>query len=108
MNPFVFHGVDKDHNLVHTFAKDRDKALSKAGPKLVKAVLPGLSSSVHTTGPDSSEGSLSYQHLLVSGKKVTPCSVGSFSTKEASLQYVHDVKVAQRVLANLTMVSYLS
>ena len=85
MNQFVFHGVDKDNNYIHTFAKDRDKALSKAGPKLVRAVFPGLSSSVHTTGLESSQGSLSYQHLLVSGKQATPCSVGLFSTKEERL-----------------------
>ena len=94
----MFHGMDKDHDQYLTFAKDRDKALSKAGPKLVQAVLPGLSSSVHTTGPESSEGSFSYQHLLVSGRKATPCSVGLFSTTGERLQYVHDVAVAQRVL----------
>ena len=77
----MFHGVDKDYNQFFTFAKDQDRALSKAGPKLVQAVLPGLSSSVHTTGPESSEGSFSYQHLLVLGNKVTPCNVGSFSSK---------------------------
>ena len=86
MDRYTFHGVDRDHNTIHTFARDRDKALAKAGPKLVKAVLPGLSSSVHTTGSDPSEGSLSYQHLLVTGKKAAPCSVGSFSTKEERLQ----------------------
>ena len=86
----MFHRVHKDHDRYLTFAKDRDKALSKAGPKLVQAILPGLSSSVHTTGPDSSEGSLSCQHLLVSGNKATPCSVGSFNTREERLQYVYD------------------
>ena len=90
--------MDKDYNHVNTFPKDRDKVLFKAGPKLVKADLPSLSSSVHTTDPYTSEGSLSYQHLLVSGKKATPCSVGLFSTKEERLQYVFDTAVTQRVL----------
>ena len=90
--------MDKDHGNIYKFAKERDKALANLGPKIVKAVLPGLTSSIHTTGSDPSEGSLSYQHSLVTGKKATPCSVGSFSTKEERLQYVFATPVAQRVL----------
>ena len=41
---------------------------------------------------------MSSKHLLVTGKKTTPCSVGLFSIKEERLQYVHDVAVTQRVL----------
>ena len=48
----MFHRVDKKHNRFYTFAKERDKALSKAGPKLLQAFLPGLSSHVCTTGSD--------------------------------------------------------
>ena len=94
----MFHGIDKEHNWFYTFAKERDKALSKAGPKLLQAFLPGLSSHVRTTGSDLSGGSLSYQHLLVSGNKATPCSVGSFNTREERLQYVYDLAVAHKVL----------
>ena len=90
--------MDKDHSTIFTFARDRYKTPATLGPKIVEAVLPGLSSSVHTTSSDPSEGSLSYQHLLVSGKKVTPCSVGLFSTKEERLKYVNNVTVASRVL----------
>ena len=100
MSLHMFHGGDKDYDRFFTFAKDRDRTLSKAGPMLVQAVLPGLSSAVHTTGPESSEGSFSYQHLLVSGKKVTPCSFGSFNTKEERLQYVFDTIVTQKYWTN--------
>ena len=94
MSRHVFHGVDKEHNWFFIFAMERDKVLSKAGPKLVQAFLPGLSSHVHTTGSDSSGVSLSYQHLLVSGNKATPCSVGLFNTREERLQYAYDIAVA--------------
>ena len=64
MDRFNFHGVNKEQDDLYTYAKDRDKALSSLGPRLVDAVLPGLSNSVPTTGSDMSKGSFAYQQLL--------------------------------------------
>ena len=62
MNRFTFHGVDQDRDILYTYAKDRDKALSALGPRIMDAVVLGLSCSIPTTGSDT--GSLAYQHLL--------------------------------------------
>ena len=85
MDCFNSHGVDNDHSDLYTYEKDRDKALSSLGPRI-----PTLQ--VQTCRRVVS------QHLLVSGNKVTPCSVGLFTTKEERLQYVLNTAVTQKVL----------
>ena len=98
MDRVIFLGVDLNLNYLYTYTKDRDKALSSLGPRLVDAVLPGLSNSVPTTGSDMSKGSFSYQHLLVSGNKVTPCSADSLMSKEERLRYVNDIAVTSKIV----------
>ena len=98
MNRFNFHGVDLDHNDLYTYAKDQEKAQVFLGTRIVDAVLPGLSNSVPTTGSDMSKGSLSYQHLLVSGNKVTPCSADLLMSKEERLRYVNDIVVTSKIV----------
>ena len=71
MDRFIFHWMDKDHDDIYTYAKDRDKALQSLGPWITDAALPGLSN-VPTTGAETPNGSLYYQHLLASGKKNLP------------------------------------
>ena len=98
MDRFVSHGVDTDYANLYRYTKDRDKALASLGPRIMDAVLPGLNNSVPTTGIEMSKGSLSYQHLLVSGKKATPCSADLLKSKEERLKYVDDISVTCRVL----------
>ena len=78
MDQVNFLSVDFNLNNLYTYAKDQDKALVSLGPRIVDAVLPGLSNSVPTTGSDLSQSTLSHQHLLASGSKVTTCSFDSF------------------------------
>ena len=85
MKHFTFHGVDNDRDEVYNFAKDRDKALSALGPRILDAIVPGLKCNSTTTGPDL--GSLDYQHLLTSGNQVTACSFGTPLLDEDRLQY---------------------
>ena len=96
MKCFTFHGVDNDRDEVYNFAKDRDKALSALGPRILDAIVPGLKRSTTTTGPDS--GSLDYQHLLASGNQVTTCSFDSPLSNEGRLQYAHDIAVTSKMV----------
>ena len=70
--------------------------MTALGPRIFDAVVPGLSRSVPTTGPDA--GSLSYQHLLASGNKATACSFDSFMNREERLKYASDIAVASQIV----------
>ena len=107
MDRFNFDGVDLDYNDLYIYAKDWDKALVLLGPRIVDTVLPGLSNSVPTTGSDQSMGTLSYQHLLASGNKVTTCSVGWSMSKEERLRYVNDIAVASKIVDQSKLSPYL-
>ena len=107
MKRFTFHGVDQDRDEIYTFTKDRDKALSALGPRVLDAIVPGLKRSTPTTGPDS--GSLDYQHLLASGNQVTTCGFGSSLSNEGRLQYAHDIAATSKMveMSKLSPFSFL-
>ena len=73
----------------------------------MEAALPGLSNSVPITGAEMPNGSLSYQHLLASGNKVTPCSADSLMSKEERLRYVNDIAVASKIVDQSKLSPYL-
>ena len=98
MDCFVFPGVDKDHGDIYTYAKDRDKAIQSLGSRIMDAALPGLSNSVPTTGAEIPNGYLSYQHLLVSGKKKTSCSSDLLQSRESRQKYANDIAVTFRIV----------
>ena len=101
--------MDHDRYNLYTYARDRDKALSALGPILVYAVLAGLSNSTPTTGSDLTKGTLSYQHLLASGNKVTTCSFDLFMSTEERLKYANNIAVTFRIVeqSKLSLFSFL-
>ena len=90
--------MDKDQEEFYTYADDRDKALKYLGPRIQDTALPGLSNSVPTTGAEMPNGYLSYQHLLVSGKKKTSCSSDLLQSRESRLKYANDTAVTSKIV----------
>ena len=71
------------------------------------AALPGLSNSVPTTGTEMPNGSLSYHHLSVSGKKTTSCSSDLLKSRESRLKYTNDVVVTSKIVDRSKLSPYL-
>ena len=101
MRHFTFHGVDNDKNVVYDYARDRDKALSALGPRILDAIVLGLTLSTTTTGLEL--GSLDYQHLLASGNQATAYSFDSSLSNKGRLQYAHDIAAASKMVEMLKL-----
>ena len=88
--------VDHEKDLLYNYARDRDRTLTALGPRIFDTVVPGLSHSIPTTGPDA--GSLSYQHLLALGNKATACSFDSLMSREERLKYANYIDVTCQIV----------
>ena len=51
-------------------------------------------------------GSLSYQHLLVSGKKKTSCSSDLLQSRDSRLKYANDIAVTSQIVDRLKLSPY--
>ena len=73
MDHFIFHGADREHEDLYSYAKDQ--ALKSLRPRILEAALPGLSSINPTTV---------YHQSDVAGSKVTKPNSSVPNTESAS------------------------
>ena len=94
MNCFTFHGVDQERDHLYIYARDRDKALSALGHRILDSIVPGLSRKIPATGLD--QDSLFYNHLLMNDGKAIAGSLDSSMDREERIKYALDVASASK------------
>ena len=83
---------------LYKYATDRDKAVQSLGPRILDTALPGLSNSVPTTGAEMPNSYLSYQYMLVSGKKKNSYSSDLLQSRDCRLKYANDIVVPSQIV----------
>ena len=87
MYQFTFHGVDREKDQLYYFARARDQALKTLGPRVLDAVVPGLSHQ----NPAADALTLSFDHLLTQGNNKPDCGIDSSMNREERIKYSLDV-----------------